>query len=102
MPGRRLFVVGLAAALVLGAPTTAMADRGPGGATEGRFDRPQPGFASPRTELRASTPSRVGLDPAPLDAAWRAIEGYTRAAGHRAAALPRRACSATATRAGSC
>jgi CubicO group peptidase (beta-lactamase class C family) len=77
MPGRRLFVVGLAAALVLGTPTAAMADRGSGGATEGRFDRPQPGFASARTELRASTPSRVGLDPAPLDAAWRAIEGYT-------------------------
>ena len=76
-PGRRLIVVGLAAALVLGAPTTAMADRGSGGATEGRFDRPQPGFASARTELRASTPSRVGLDPAPLDAAWRAIEGYS-------------------------
>ncbi len=61
-----------------------MADRGPGGVSEGRFDRPQPGFASPRTELRTSTPSRVGLDPEPLDAAWRAIEGYTRpqANGH--------------------
>ncbi|GAA3719764.1 serine hydrolase domain-containing protein [Microlunatus aurantiacus] len=77
MPGSRLLVVGLAAAMVLGAPTTAMADSGSGGATEGRFDRPQPGFASPRTELRTSTPSRVGLDPAPLEAAWRAIEGYT-------------------------
>ena len=63
--------------MVLGVPTAAMADRGSGGATEGRFDRPQPGFASPRTELRASTPSRLGLDPAPLDAAWRTIEGYT-------------------------
>ena len=84
MPGSRLLVVGLAAAMVLGAPTTAMADSGSGGATEGRFDRPQPGFASPRTELRTSTPSRVGLDPAPLEAAWRAIEGYTepQATGH--------------------
>ena len=78
MSGRRLVVVGLAAAMVLGVPATAMADRGSGGATEGRFDRPQPGFASPRTELRTSTPSRAGLDPAPLDAAWRAIEGFTR------------------------
>ena len=77
MSGRRLVVVGLAAAMVLGAPTTAMADDGSGRATDGRFDRPQPGFASPRTELRVSTPSRAGLDPAPLDAAWRAIEGYT-------------------------
>ena len=77
MPGRRLTVVGLAAVLVLGAPPTAMADRGTGGASVGRFDRPQPGFASPRTELRASTPSRAGLDPEPLDAAWRAIEGFT-------------------------
>ena len=77
MPGRRLVVVGLAAAMVLGVPTAAMADRGSGGATAGRFDRPQPGFASPRTELRTSTPSRAGLDPEPLDAAWRAIEGFT-------------------------
>jgi CubicO group peptidase (beta-lactamase class C family) len=84
MPGRRLIVVGLAAAMMLGVPTTAMADRGPGGASVGRFDRPQPGFGSPRTELRTSTPSRVGLDPGPLDAAWRAIEGYThpQANGH--------------------
>ena len=79
MRGRRLVVVGVATALVLGVPTAAMADRGSGGATEGRFDRPQPGFASARTELRASTPSRVGLDPEPLDAAWRSVEGYTRA-----------------------
>ncbi len=64
--------------MMLGVPTTAMADRGSGGAAEGRFDRPQPGFASPRTELRASTPSRAGLDPEPLDAAWQAIQGYTR------------------------
>ena len=90
MSGRRLVVVGLAAAMVLGVPATAMADRGSGGATEGRFDRPQPGFASPRTELRTSTPSRAGLDPAPLDAAWRAIEGFSPTAGHhRAAALSR-------------
>ena len=79
MSGRRLIVVGLAAALVLGAPTTAMADRGPGGASAGRFDRPQPGFASPRTELRTSNPARAGLDPAPLEAAWAAIKGYTEA-----------------------
>lgn len=78
MPGRRWFVVGLAAALVLGAPTPALADSGSGGAAEGRFDRPQPGFASPRTVLRTATPSRVGLDPAPIDAAWSTIEGYTR------------------------
>ncbi|HEY5979311.1 MAG TPA: serine hydrolase [Microlunatus sp.] len=78
MQGRRLVVVGVAIALVLGTPTAAMADRSSGGATEGRFDRPQPGFASPRTELRGSTPSRAGLDPAPLDAAWRTVEGYSR------------------------
>jgi CubicO group peptidase (beta-lactamase class C family) len=78
MAGRRLVVVGLAATLLLGVPTTALADRGLGGASVGRFDRPQPGFASPRTVLRTATPTRVGLDPAPLEAAWRTVEGYTR------------------------
>jgi CubicO group peptidase (beta-lactamase class C family) len=84
MPGRRLVAVGLAAALLVGVPSTAMAERDRGGASEGRFDRPQPGFASPRTVLRTATPSQVGLDPAPLDAAWTSIEGYTRpqANGH--------------------
>ena len=78
MSGRRLVVVGVAAAMVLSVPTTALADRGLGGASVGRFDRPQPGFASPRTVLRTAAPARVGLDPAPLEAAWRTVEGYTR------------------------
>ncbi len=84
MRGRRWVVVGVATALLLGVPSTAMADRERADVAEGRFDRPQPGFAPPRTVLRTASPSRVGLDPAPLDAAWTTIEGYTRpqANGH--------------------
>ncbi|OLF15858.1 serine hydrolase [Actinophytocola xanthii] len=45
---------------------------------EGRFDRPQPAFASPRTVLRDAPPGRVGLDPAPIDAALTKIDEWTR------------------------
>ncbi len=84
MPGRRWLTAGLATILLLAAPTTVRADRdaagdhGDRGGSLGRFDRPQDGFASPRTRLRDSSPQRAGLDPAPLDAAWRTIESYTR------------------------
>lgn len=73
---RRWLVAGLATALLVGVAPGAAADRG---GAAGRFDRPQDGFASPRTVLRTSSPERVGLDPRPLDEAWRTIEGYTRA-----------------------
>ena len=82
MGGRRLLAVGLAAVVLLAAPTGAMADPAPSGRGDdgglGRFDRPQDGFASPRTKLRPASPERVGLDSVPLDAAWRTVESYTR------------------------
>ena len=42
----------------------------------GRFDRPQQGFARPRTVLRTASPRAVGLDPAPLLRAWQTITGH--------------------------
>jgi CubicO group peptidase (beta-lactamase class C family) len=49
-----------------------------GHGADGRFDRPQPGFASSRTVLRDAPPGRVGLDPAPIDAALAKIDEWTR------------------------
>ncbi|MPZ82049.1 MAG: serine hydrolase [Actinophytocola sp.] len=49
-----------------------------GGDPTGRFDRPQQGFASPRTVLRDGSPRSVGLDPAPIDEALGRIDGWTR------------------------
>ncbi|MFI9008941.1 serine hydrolase [Actinosynnema sp. NPDC053489] len=42
---------------------------------EARFDQPHEGWSS--SVLRTGTPQRVGLDPAPLDAALAQIERYT-------------------------
>ena len=82
MRGRRVLAVGLAAVVLLALPTGVAAGPTPSGPADdgglGRFDLPQNGFASSRTQLRAARPERAGLDPAPLDAAWRAVEGYTR------------------------
>ncbi|WBQ06414.1 serine hydrolase domain-containing protein [Kribbella sp. CA-293567] len=47
----------------------------------GRFDRPYDGYAPKSTMLRASTPAKAGLDPAPIDAALAQVEGWTRPAG---------------------
>ncbi|UJP10523.1 beta-lactamase family protein [Microbacterium sp. KUDC0406] len=42
----------------------------------GQFDAPYEGFMKSSTTLRNSTPKALGLDPAPIDAAWRAIDGF--------------------------
>nr|WP_228770112.1 serine hydrolase [Actinokineospora alba] len=44
----------------------------------GRFDRPWQGFAPANTVLRAGSAASVGLDPAPVAEAERAIEAWTR------------------------
>jgi CubicO group peptidase (beta-lactamase class C family) len=49
-----------------------------GGDPTGRFDRPQQGFASPRTVLRDGSPRSVGLDPAPIEEALGRIDAWTR------------------------
>jgi CubicO group peptidase (beta-lactamase class C family) len=48
------------------------------GSMAGRFDDPQPGFASQRTVLKDGSPRSVGLDPAPIDAAVAKVDGWTR------------------------
>ncbi|WP_436493308.1 serine hydrolase domain-containing protein [Actinokineospora sp. HUAS TT18] len=45
--------------------------------TAGRFDRPQHGFAPADTVLRTAAPATIGLDPAPLAAAERAVAAWT-------------------------
>ncbi len=44
----------------------------------GRFDRPMNGFAAPWTTLHPGSPQSAGLDPAPIDAALRQIDEWTR------------------------
>ncbi len=44
----------------------------------GRFDRPREGFASASTVLRDGSPAEAGLDPAPIKAAERFIDGWTK------------------------
>ena len=70
-----------ATAVALVAAGTITAQARPGG---GRFDQPQAGFAPARTVLRTATPRASGLDPAPLEAAWRSVTGYEQpqAGGH--------------------
>ena len=100
MPGRRL--IGRRAG---GRPAArrrrrrSMADRGPGGRERSRGGSTvrRPASPSPRTELRTSHPARAGLDPAPLDAAWRAVEGYTRPQADRASRSTPAPCSPTGT-----
>ncbi|WP_048876408.1 serine hydrolase [Saccharomonospora saliphila] len=66
-------VTALVAVLVL-TGVTAMAAVESG---SGRFDRPRPGFSPASTVLREAEPERAGLDPEPLRAAERRLEGWT-------------------------
>jgi CubicO group peptidase (beta-lactamase class C family) len=70
-------LAGLATAglLATGAITPAFADAAGQGRT-GQFDQPFEGFMKSSTNLRDSTPKALGLDPAPIDAAWKAIDGF--------------------------
>ncbi|QGK68399.1 serine hydrolase [Allosaccharopolyspora coralli] len=56
---------------------------GPDDDVEGRFDRPQQGFAPASTVLRPGDPSEVGLDRRPIDAALQEIVAGTEAAPGR-------------------
>ncbi|MFJ6670191.1 serine hydrolase [Actinosynnema sp. NPDC091369] len=60
----------IATTMALAVASPAHADR-----RDARFDQPHEGWAS--SVLRTGTPQRVGLDPAPLDAALAQIERYT-------------------------
>jgi len=72
-----ILVVAVLTLLTLAAP--AHADH-----RSGRFDQPREGFAPSSTTLRSGTPERVGLDPAPIDAALEQVRRYTEqdASGH--------------------
>jgi CubicO group peptidase (beta-lactamase class C family) len=67
------------ATVTTGASATVSADPRHDGGVTGRFDRPQDGYASPRTVLRTGPPRSVGLDPAPIDDALAKIDGWTKA-----------------------
>ncbi len=73
MTGRRIVLVTLLAAAMLGAGAPANAH----GDDAGRFDRPHDDFMSARTTLRAAAPADVGLDPDRVDALVDAAAGYT-------------------------
>lgn len=47
------------------------------GRAAGHFDRPQDGFAPAETLLQDGTPSGIGLDPKPIDDAWRQLAAWT-------------------------
>ncbi|RRO17220.1 class A beta-lactamase-related serine hydrolase [Saccharopolyspora rhizosphaerae] len=47
------------------------------GRAAGHFDRPQDGFAPAETLLQDGTPSGIGLDPEPIDDAWRKLAAWT-------------------------
>ncbi|ALG05823.1 serine hydrolase domain-containing protein [Kibdelosporangium phytohabitans] len=49
------------------------------GGDSGRFDRPKQGFAAPWTQLRDGTPEQAGLDRAPIEAALKQVDEWTRA-----------------------
>ncbi|WP_203453810.1 serine hydrolase domain-containing protein [Jiangella aurantiaca] len=59
-----------AALLAAGVPAGAQGD-------EGRFDRPNDGFMSPQTTLRAAGPDDAGLDPDRIEALVDAAASYT-------------------------
>jgi CubicO group peptidase (beta-lactamase class C family) len=75
---RRTVVCAALLALLGSVTASAAADPYGGGGVTGRFDRPQEGYAPPRTVLHAGSPQSVGLDPEPIDAALGKIDGWTR------------------------
>jgi CubicO group peptidase (beta-lactamase class C family) len=58
--------------------TVVSAEPNGGGPAHGRFDNPRHGFAPAGTVLRDAPPGRVGLDPAPIDAAVAKVQEWTR------------------------
>lgn len=71
-------VASVAVTLSTGGPAVAS---GNGIRRDARYDLPYSGFMSPGTVLRNSTPQAAGLDPAPINAALTAVDGWTRPSG---------------------
>ncbi|GAB3457156.1 serine hydrolase domain-containing protein [Actinophytocola sediminis] len=78
LSGRVLGALLAVLATVTSASTLVSAAPNGGGPATGRFDQPRPGFAPPHTVLRDAPPARVGLDPAPIDAAVAQVSEWTR------------------------
>ncbi|GAA1436154.1 serine hydrolase domain-containing protein [Microlunatus lacustris] len=68
-----------ASVLVTAMALAATAGPAQAGGRDGRFDRPEEGFASPRTVLKTGTPRSAGLDPAPLERAWDTVTSFEQA-----------------------
>jgi CubicO group peptidase (beta-lactamase class C family) len=69
-------VASLTVSAMSGAPAVAEGNALP---REARFDLPYHGFMPVTTVLQSSTPRDAGLDPAPVNAALTAVDGWTRA-----------------------
>lgn len=78
MSRRSVLSVTLLAVLTAAVMTASTAVATAHGSPTGRFDQPQAGFAPPTTVLRDGAPGKVGLDPAPIDAALRKVDEWTR------------------------
>lgn len=74
---RRLAALTIASAVMLTMASPAVAN----GNRSGRFDQPYDGYAPKGTLLRDTTPTKAGLDPAPIDAALAQVDAWTRPSG---------------------
>lgn len=78
LSGRVLGALLAVLATVASASAAVSAEPNGHGPANGRFDKPRAGFAPPRTVLRDAPPGRVGLDPAPIEAAVAKVDEWTR------------------------
>ena len=62
--------------LVGGGLSPAFADGATAHGRTGQYDRPAEGFMDARTVLQQADPETLGMDPAPIDAAWAAIDAF--------------------------
>ncbi|MFB9906240.1 serine hydrolase [Allokutzneria oryzae] len=76
-----LTCVALLTGLAVLGGTASAAPEGSSFGSAGRFDRPHSGFAPQWTKLRDGSPEQVGLDRAPIDAAWSQLRSWTEKQG---------------------
>ncbi len=74
-------LVALASVVVTASSAGTAVAEGNGIARDARFDLPYQGFMPASTVLQNSTPQAEGLDPAPIDSALTAVDGWTRPSG---------------------
>ena len=71
-----LVCVTTAGLLVAGGLTPAFADAAGDDGRTGQYDVPAEGFMDAGTVLQQAEPAALGLDPAPIDAAWDSIDAF--------------------------